>query len=254
VSASINPGCEPLSVPAGPTGVLVLHGFTGCPDSMRGIAEQMANAGFSVEMPLLPGHGTAVEDMIPTRFSDWSGAAESAYRLLAAHCDRVVVVGLSMGGTLSAWLAERHPEIAGLALINPLVEHPGTEMTEGIKALLDAGLDTIDGLGSDIAKEGVAEKSYPSTPVAPLLSLFDAVEEVSAGLGSIACPVLLFSSIDDHVVPPSNGPHLMASVRGPIEQIVLERSFHVATLDHDAPLIEAEAVAFVERLAGTEQA
>ena len=250
MSTSITPGSEPLSVPAGSTGVLVLHGFTGSPHSMRGIAEQMANAGFSVEMPLLPGHGTSVEDMIPTRFADWSGAAETAYGLLAANCDRVVVVGLSMGGTLSAWLAEQHPEIAGLVLINPLVEHPGAEMAEGVDALLEAGIETFDAIGSDIAKEGVTEQSYPATPVAPLLSLFEAVEEVSAQLGSISCPVLLFSSLEDHVVPISNGPHLVASVSGPIEQIVLERSYHVATLDYDAPLIEAEAVAFVERLAG----
>jgi len=249
VSAPIIQGCEPLSAEGSSTGVLVLHGFTGSPFSMRGIAERMANAGFSVEMPLLPGHGTAVEDMLGTRFADWSAGAEAAYVGLAARTERVVVVGLSMGGTLTCWLAERHPEIAGIVLVNPLVEPAGDELLTGLQALVDAGTETLEGIGSDIAKEGVEERSYPATPLAPLVSLFEALDEISAALPAIICPVLLFSSMEDHVVAPSNGPHLMARVTSPLEQVVLERSYHVATLDHDAPLIEAEAVAFVERLA-----
>ena len=101
--------------------MLVLHGFTGNPQSMRPLAEAVAAAGFTVEMPLLPGHGTAIEDMIPTRFEDWSSAAEAVYDELAARCDKVIVSGLSMGGTLACWLATRHPEIAGIAVVNPLV-------------------------------------------------------------------------------------------------------------------------------------
>ncbi len=215
---------------------------------MRGIAERMANEGFSVEMPLLPGHGTSVENLMVTRFEDWADAAEAAYQSLAARTEHVVVAGLSMGGTLSCWLAERHPELTGLVLINPLVEPLGDEMTDGLKALLDAGIESIDAIGSDIAKEGIEERAYPSTPVACLSSLFAAVDEVSAALDAISCPILLLSSKEDHVVTPSNGDHLMAHTSGPIEQIVLERSYHVATLDHDASLIEDQAAAFVERL------
>lgn len=216
---------------------------------MRSLAEAMADAGFSVEQPLLPGHGTSVDDMVPTRWEDWSGAAEFAFQQLEARVEQIFVVGLSMGGTLTSWLAETHPEIAGIVLINPLVEPVPVEMVEGAKALLEADVEVMDAIGSDIAKEGADERSYPATPLAPALSLFAAVEEVSAHLGSIACPVLLFSSVEDHVVPFSNGDHLVAKVGGPIERVVLERSYHVATLDHDAELIEAQAVAFVERLA-----
>jgi carboxylesterase len=249
VTRAIIPGCEPLSIHGSPTGVLVLHGFTGSPDSMRPLAEQLANAGFSVELPLLPGHGTDVEDMLITGFADWSAASETAYRELAVRCDRVVVAGLSMGGTLSCWLAEQHPEIVGLILVNPLVEHPGPEMVDGLQTLLDGGMALLDGIGSDIAKEGSAEASYDATPVAPLLSLYEAVEEISADLGRISCPVLVFTSVEDHVVPSSHSAHVLATVSGPSEQVLLEHSYHVATLDNDAPLIEAEAVAFVERLA-----
>ena len=79
VTASIIPGAEPYSATGDARGALVLHGFTGNPQSMRGLALALADAGFTVEMPLLPGHGTEIADMLPTRWEDWSDAAEAAY-------------------------------------------------------------------------------------------------------------------------------------------------------------------------------
>src|ERR1039458_10069086 len=115
-------GAEPFSAAGAPQGALVLHGFTGNPFSIRGVAAAIAAAGLTVEAPLLPGHGTAVDDLLETRWSDWSRAAEAAYLDLAARCEKVAVVGLSMGGTLTCWLGERHKNVAGLVLINPLVQ------------------------------------------------------------------------------------------------------------------------------------
>ena len=241
-------GAEPFSAAGGPEGVLVLHGFTGNPFSMRALAQKLGEAGQTVELPLLPGHGTAVEDMVETRWDDWSAAAEAAYVDLAGRCARVAVVGLSMGGTLSCWLAERHPEIRGLAVINPLVEPASDDLVAAVQSLLDSGTQVMDGIGSDIALPDATELSYAGTPVAPLLSLFGAVRGVSADLSSVRCPVLLFSSRDDHVVPPSNGDLLAASVSGPCERVWLERSFHVATLDYDREEIERRTVAFVGRI------
>ena len=243
-------GCEPWSAEGGSNGVLVLHGFTGNPQSMRPLAQAFAAAGFTVDLPLLPGHGTAVEDMIPTRWDDWSGAAEAHFQALAARCDRVLVAGLSMGGALTCWLAERHPHLPGIVLVNPMVQAPAVELIEGGQALLDAGVATIDGIGSDIKKEGPVEAAYPGTPLAAGLSLFEAVADIGAHLGDIHCPVLLFSSREDHVVDPVNGDVLETAVRGPVERIVLEDSYHVATLDNDAPLIEARTVEFLGAVLG----
>src|SRR3954447_8334392 len=110
----IMPGAEPWSFEPDSTdapGALVLHGFTGNPGSMRGLAEAFAAAGYHVEMPLLPGHGTTVDDMLTTGWSDWSAAADAAYATLSARCSKVIVAGLSMGGSLTLWLAGQHPEI-----------------------------------------------------------------------------------------------------------------------------------------------
>jgi len=245
VTAPIIPGAEPFSHTGSRRGVLVLHGFTGNPQSMRPLAEALAGAGYSVDLPLLPGHGTAMEDMIPTRWADWSGAAESAYSKLAANCDAVAVVALSMGGTLACWLAEHHGAIRGLALVNPFIDPPAESFRDVMRGLLESGTDLAPGVGSDIAKEGMAELAYPGTPIEAALSLFEGIDGTAADLGRISCPVLLLSSRHDHVVPSSSGDVLCAGVAGPIERVWLENSYHVATLDHDADEITTRALAFV---------
>ena len=228
----------------------MLHGFTGNPQSMRPLAEALATAGFTVELPLLPGHGTALEDMVPTRWEDWSGSVEAHFQALAARCDHVAVVGLSMGGTLTCWLAERHPHLSGIAVVNPLVHAPDAEFRGGIQSLLDAGTESFDGIGSDIKKVGGVEAAYAGTPLAAVLSLFEGADEVEAKLADIHCPTLVLSSREDHVVESVSGDVVEGQVSGPVERIWLEDSYHVATLDNDAPLIEAKVVEFATSVLG----
>ncbi len=216
---------------------------------MRPLAEAFADAGFAVEMPLLPGHGTSVEDMIETGWDDWSAAAEEAYERLAARVDRVVVAGLSMGGALTGWLGGRHPEAAGFVFINALAtEPPGVR--ELVGSMIEAGETTMDAIGSDIAKPGVTEASYDATPLRPLASMFDAADELATSLAAIEAPVLVCNSPQDHVVPPTDSDFIAATVNGPVERLTMENSYHVATLDHDAELIERTAVAFAKRVTG----
>jgi len=248
VPSQILPGAEPLSAEGGPVGVVVLHGFTGNPQSVRPLAGAFVTAGFAVEMPLLPGHGTSVEDMVPTRWSDWSSAAEAAYQDIAGRCEQVFVAGLSMGGSLAIWLAETRPDIAGIVVINPLVDPPAPGFRDMLSGMLEEGEVSVPAIGSDIALQGAPESSYDASPIEPMLSMFEGVDEVAARLGELRCPVLLLSSRTDHVVPPDSGDLLAASVGGPLERVWLERSFHVATLDHDAAEVRDRAVEFVNKL------
>jgi carboxylesterase len=243
----IIPGCEPWSAGGGPHGVLVLHGFTGCPQSVRGLAGAFAAAGFAVELPLLPGHGTSVDDMLATGWSDWSAAAEAAYEALAARTTRVVVAGLSMGGSLTAWLASRHPEIAGIVCINPAVTVP-EPMVAAVREMIDGGVDRIPAIGGDVADPQGREKAYDATPLPPLLSLAAAGEEFRDEMGKVACPVLIMTSPQDHVVEPANSDLLAAGVSGPVERAALDRSYHVATLDYDKELVNERAVEFARRV------
>jgi carboxylesterase len=217
---------------------------------MRGLAEAFAGAGFAVELPLLPGHGTKVEDMVPTRWDDWSGAAEAAYQELSSRCDRVVVAGLSMGGTLALWLAAHHPEIAGVVAVNPAAEPPAESFMELFHGSLAEGLETIPGIGNDVADPEGKELAYEQTPLAAALSLFEAVNELVPRLGDIRSPLLLMNSPQDHVVPPSNSDFLAERVTCPLERVSLDRSYHVATLDYDKGEIEARAVEFARKVTG----
>ena len=117
-----------------------------------------------------------------------------------------------------------------------------------LRSTLDAGIETMPGIGSDIALEGVEELAYDGSPIAPMVSMMEASDAIAADLGRIRCPVLLFSSRQDHVVPSASGDVLAAGVGGPIERVWLERSYHVATLDHDRDLIEAATVEFAAKV------
>jgi carboxylesterase len=248
MTTDVLPGAEPFSHRGGPSGVLVLHGFTGNPSSMRPIADLAAAKGFTVELPRLPGHGTSVEDIMTTTWSDWAATAEAAYDDLASRCERVAIVGLSMGGALTAYLAELRDSIAGCVFINPVVKPPPAEMLEGLEALLAAGLDRIDSIGSDIKKEGGLESSYDATPLVPAKSLFDGLVKVYENLHLINAPSLLLSSREDHVVTSDNGDDLVSMVSGPIERVWLEDSYHVATLDNEQALVESMTFDFLARV------
>ena len=245
----IIPGAEPWAADGtNGHGAVVLHGYTGNPSSMRPLAEELHDAGFAIEMPLLPGHGTKVEDMIETGWADWSTAAEEAYAALAARVDQVVITGLSMGGALACWLASRHPEAAGLAVVNPYVEMPADSFLEILTGVLDSGFETTPPIGSDIALPGSVENAYDANPIRPLISMFAGLRELNERLSEIRCPTLIITSRQDHVVPPSSSDILAKGVSGPVERVWLEKSFHVATLDYDADEIEARIVAFANEV------
>src|SRR5690606_1008064 len=130
------------SAPGGPHGALVLHGFTGSPVSMRPLAEALSAAGFAVELPRLPGHGTSADDLQETTWDDWLAEADRALGALAERCPdgRLVVVGLSMGGALTAALAESHPELAGIVLINTPIAAPD-ELVQGLEGMVAGGVE-----------------------------------------------------------------------------------------------------------------
>ena len=245
----IMPGCEPFSSSGNSMGVLVLHGFTGNPYSMRPLAERCARAGYSVELPRLPGHGTSLEDLVPRRWPDFVEVALGAYDELAQRCDKVAVVGLSVGGGLTALIAEERPSIAGCVFINPMLKGPGAEMEQGLRDLIDTGLEILatDG-GSDIKKEGTTEAKYDGWPLRALQSVIEGVEVVDANLASITAPSLLISSREDHTVAPGNGDEIVEKSSGSVERIWLEDSYHVATLDNDQELVESATIEFLAKV------
>jgi carboxylesterase len=250
---SVLPGCDARSHTAdSPVGVLVVHGFTGTPASIGGVADAMVAAGYHVEAPRLPGHGTTIDDMLHTRWADWSGEVVRAHDALRQRADRVVVVGQSMGASLALWAAFERPDIAGLVCINPATRSRSADEIEMIDDFIDDGIAVVPGEGSDIADPDSHDIAYAGTPLVPLRSLLcDGIGPITNRFGELTMPLRLFTSRHDHVVEPADSEHLAVTYGGPVDHTWLERSYHVATRDFDRELVFAESVSFVQRVVGS---
>jgi carboxylesterase len=229
-------------------GVLVCHGFTGSPHSVRPWAEHLAQHGWSVSLPLLPGHGTDWRDCNRTTWQDWYAAAEAAFQRLRERTERVFVCGLSMGGTLALRLAEVHgADVAGIVLVNPAVAM--LRWDTRLLPVLAHVVPSVAAIGNDIAKPGILEGAYERTPVKAAASLRRFQSVVRGELGKVTQPLLLLHSAQDHVVEPVNSAMVLEGVASRDKrEIVLTESYHVATLDHDAPRIFEETAEFIKRL------
>ncbi|MEO6884707.1 MAG: alpha/beta fold hydrolase [Jatrophihabitantaceae bacterium] len=241
-------GAGAYSADGGPVGVVVSHGFTGTPASMRPWAEHLAAAGFTVRLPLLPGHGTQWQDANATGWPDWYGAIEAVFDELAGRCESVFAVGLSMGGTLVTRLAEvKGDRVAGLVLVNPAY---ATERFDAkLAPLIKWIVRSRPAIGNDIKKPDTTELAYDRTPVPAFASLLKLWKVVVPDLDRVTAPILLYRSREDHVVEPLSGRILQQRATSTtVREVVLENSYHVATLDNDAETIFRGSVEFIESL------
>ena len=226
-------------------GVAVCHGFTGSPVSMQGWSEHLAGAGFAVNMPLLAGHGTTWQELSKTPWQHWYRDFEAAYLELSTRCDHVFVAGMSMGGTLALRVAALHP-VAGIALVNPGLTF--ADPRARYSGLLRHVLRSVPAIGNDIKAPGISEYAYTRTPVAAVHQLSRLFTDTISLLPRVTAPTIVFRSTVDHVVPDSSLEILherMASAD--IQVIPLKNSYHVATMDNDAPLIFSESADFFRR-------
>jgi carboxylesterase len=245
---SVQSYAQPFAADGGRVGVLLSHGFTGAPASMRPWGEFLADQGLTVRVPRLPGHGTTWQEMNGTRWEDWYAEVESTLDELTAQCDHVVVGGLSMGGCLALRLAEqRNREIAAVMLVNPAVASENKQL----KALpvLKWLMRSRPGIGNDIKKPGVDEHCYDRVPLKALHSMTQMWELTREDLPKVTQPLLLFRSAEDHVVEPLSARIIAQRVSSrDLDEHVLENSYHVATLDNDAPAIFDESLKFIRRV------
>jgi carboxylesterase len=235
---------QPFYGGSGSVGVLFCHGFTGSPWSLLEWAQFTAEAGYRVSLPRLPGHGTSWQEMNVTGWPDWYSCIEREFDELRSHCDQVFVAGLSMGGSLALRLAEKRGEqVAGLILVNPAVVPYAKDRLAPIAQHFVASVSAV---GSDIADPSVSEHAYDRSPVRAAASMMKMWVEVRACLDLVACPVLLFRSATDHVVPHASKDFIRDHVSSDvIVERVLANSYHVATMDYDKQQIFDESVEFL---------
>lgn len=236
-------GAEPFYFEGNHVGILVSHGFTGSTQSMRPLGEAYAKAGYTVCGPRLKGHGTHYEDMEATTYEDWIASVEEGYQWLKERCDTIFVTGLSMGGTLTLYMAQKHPEIKAIIPINAAIEIQSMAGAQQIQARF------LDAIGSDIKNPAITELAYDKTPVQSMKEIMKLMAIVKNNLHEISCPTLLFVSTEDHVVPPDNSHVIYEEISSADKKVItLENSYHVATLDHDQQLIIDETLLFIEKV------
>ncbi len=249
---------EPLTVAARPeltggvrVGVLLSHGFTGSPASMRPWGEHLGALGYGVAVPLLPGHGTTWQDLNKRRFADWYGALAATYDALRAEHDVVVAGGLSMGGALVLKLAaDRGDDLAGVMVVNPAVATKRLDVK--LLPVLKHVVPSFPAIANDIKKPGVDESGYVRTPLKAIHSFIGSWPGIIADLPKVTSPLLYFRSPEDHVVDGSSEPIILDRVSSAdVTRVELPESYHVATLDNDAPTIFERSAAFVARVSAT---
>lgn len=245
-SPAVRPGAEPFSLGDGPVGVLMVHGFTGSPASMRPIGEWLADQGLAVDGVRLPGHGTDVEDLRSRRWTEWVDEAVRGLDSLADRTRTRVVFGQSMGGAVVlAAAASRPHQVDGIALANPYVFDARHVFTPLVRRFLR----DLKGVANDIAKPGQDENAENVLPAQAVLEMVAMLKLVRRQLPAIRQPVVVFRSGTDHVIPGSNAGKVVERIGSErTELVACPRSYHVVSLDHDAPLVRERVLSFAKEL------
>jgi len=244
------PGSRPL-------GCLLVHGFTATPDEMRPLGEALAAHGFPVRAVRLAGHGTEVADLARTRWTDWFESVVEGAERLRREVPAIAVVGMSLGALLALHLAAtRLEQVSALVLCGtPLdlsdVRLRWLPLLARVPWIARRWATIPKRNGPDIADPVVraASQSYRSMPLSAVLELLRLQALVRDEIGRVTQPVLLLHGRHDHSVPLAN---LQLALRGlgshAIEAHVLERSWHVVTLDYDRDQVARLTADFLGRV------
>ena len=239
--------------PGDSRGVLCIHGFTSSPFEVGYLAQRLHQRGMTVVAPLLPGHGTTVDDLDHTTWQQWVAAVDSEYDKLRARCRHVAVVGQSLGGLLTLDLAARRPEVEVIAsLAAPLT-------LEGISARvakwtgpggwLHGRFRTIPKIGGSDVLDAEAKRTNPAYGAVPLRALAELVsfmKHVDDELPKIKAPLLVVHAQNDHTAPVSSA-HRIAAIAHAARLRILSRSYHLIAIDVERDVVAEEVGEFFEK-------
>jgi len=235
----------------GPVGVLLSHGFTATPAEVRLLAQNLHARGFSVAGPLLPGHGTSIEDLNRCHWQDWVGGVEQTYQQLATRCQKVVVGGESLGSLLALYLASEHPEAAAVLAYAPAVH----STTWGFKFLANLLAPfVLFHIPPQGPKSVIDERwqGYAVQPLKAITQLFRFQAQVRRRLPRIHQPVLVLQGRLDRSIFPDCPEIVMSRVSSPVKETHwLEKSQHCVLLDQEWEQAAKITVEFLGRVLET---
>lgn len=225
----ILPGAEPFLFTDGPTGCLLVHGFTGSPSEMRLLGEHLHRQGFTVLAPRLCGHGTTPEEMARTGSAHWYSAVMDGYLILRSLCQRIYVVGLSMGGLLTLKLAAEYPT-AGIVLLNTPIYIQDRRLV--FLPLYRLFRRFVYKKRRPLAVDPRYCVHYDRTPLSSLTSLLSLIEEVKLLLPVVKTPALIVQSRADRTVRPDSAAYIHARLGSKEKSLIwFKHSGHIITLD-----------------------
>jgi carboxylesterase len=245
-------GAEPFFFPGGGVGCLLIHGFTGTPFEMRELGQHLAKKGYSVLAPRLFAHATSQEDLQRARWDDWIASVEDGYDLLRGACDRIIPIGLSMGGLLAMVAAARY-EVAGAVLMSAPYDPPDWRMRplHAVVPLLSL-VWRFNRKGPGDWHDRQAEAThleYPAHSVRGAAELYGLLLEARQSLPQVRCPVLIVQSRQDASVPWQNAERIYERVGSSDKQMLcLDKSGHVVTRDAERKRVFEATAAFARRV------
>jgi carboxylesterase len=242
---------DPFDYPGNSTGVLLIHGFTGSASEMRPMGQYLAAQGYTVIGPLLPGHGTDWQDMARRKWTEWADAVEQAYQTLKRRCRQVFVCGGSMGGLLTLYLAERHPEIAGIIPMAPALFVADWRANLAWIVKYFVRFRPYDPLrdGDDLTDPEARSRylwSYMGTPVAAAEQLVLLQHTVRRDLRKVAMPALIFQGTRDQSVKPKSAVHALSQIASQDKELIWwTHSGHCLWVDSEREQVWRKAHRFV---------
>lgn len=257
---ALMPGAEPLFFPGGSPGLLLLHGFMASPGEVAWLAEYLAGRGYTVYAPRLPGHGFDPAAMRRVRWQDWYAGALDAYHLLRRGCERVVVIGHSMGGLLATLLASEHP-VAALVVAAAPYTRPSWLML-AVPFLTPVLPYTVHGPGDELdvyvraeqARRGqpqIGRVHYRRWATRAVGELDTLVRQSHDALPRVSAPALLLYAANDPTARIHNSALAAGRLGSAIkEQVTLGRGGHILFQDVAHEEACAAVADFVERQAG----
>jgi len=232
-------------LPGNSTGVLLLHGFTATTVEMQPLARSLNARGFTVAGPLLPGHGTRIEDINRCRWQDWSNYATEAYQSLKEKCSVVFVGGESMGGLISLFLASQFPEIAGVMLFAPALSIPGIR-----KAYLAAPFVrfTQKRYIHSQSEDFLPWQGYTVVPIRALIQVHKLQKEIRRRLPMIQQPVMICQGRKDTTIDPQSSQTVYDTI-GSIQKDIywFDQAGHCIVLDSVLDQIAQLSFNFIQK-------
>lgn len=230
-------------------GVLLIHGYTATPVEIRMVGKYLANLGYTLFGPLLPGHGTKIEDLHLISYGDWIHFAEEAYLNLREKCGSVFVGGISLGALLTLYLGAKYEEITGLITYAPALKlrnrfAPYSHYLKYIKKTLSWRKNKKI---PSVAVERWCGYSIDSLPaISQMLVLQQNVRE---SYSRIRQPILIMQGLADQTVDPEGARELFDQVNSRDKQLIwLDKSGHCLTLDVEWEIAAERTGAFIQRL------